>query len=933
VSEVTLYAGLASSAAHDEFLSRFATTKASLLVSSSPALIRYGHDFLNGKYAHMYDLEQIEIWSDSQIVQHMAALCELPHLRIINSDYQATIASIEFAKLPPESVFYEIRNVPGLHNVFVELMQELRRFRIPDEAVAELGPRAAEITSLASDIRDAMAARQLTTRSQRIEQIIETTPKSQQGVKHLFWFGQREWMPIDIALAKWIYESGVSLHLFVESHPANPQFYPSFARLQQEFPTANVVSIAPFQPAANGLYGDDADHVPNIELYSAADEFIETEWIVHSILTTLEEGRLKPNEIGIFVRVPDFYVPLLRSAGARFGIEFAGEWKDPVMTNPFAQILWQVLDAAAQHTPADLAPLVSDPYFDLQGAEADVVAETIREAALQPDGWVRLAKHPSAPPSIKVIAQLASAAHAGDRQIADWIRWLNEFTAKTSFLSRSLHSGQEVASRDEAARDAMVRWLEMKRLAVPQNARMRLREFVRFAKDAWQDAKYTVRKKGQIDIVSDLFAIGNKRLVFAPGLVEGRFPKRRAEEPLLLDSDRMRLRQHNDAHLLLTSYERAEEERREFHRLVSAAPELVLTWPEFIRDHQEFESHFIVDLRMRFPNLSTHRKRIEDRAVAAAASPEQIEQIETVMSRVNSEQIEDEALRTELSRIPNPLSLSHIRALRRCKFQYLCRAKFKLRPRRPRWVFERIADIIRQADLVNAKGLDAIRDALEKSLNAYVTQMEKQCEAGEVVLLRHVAPTVLESFAVREDAARKLWDLTPAGQQCELAMPHFRTKLKFRQGFIELEDRIDLLYFSGKNNNPMPIRIAWASEPSSKDEEFLFEAGLIATLAQAESIQLAGIESLENDLRRAIAGSNDPKQRLASDPQHRLFVDVKFSGPHLQQKAKDTIQEFDLKAASAEFTPVPGPHCTRCGFASLCRRAQDSQFFEPENVA
>jgi ATP-dependent helicase/DNAse subunit B len=93
-----------------------------------------------------------------------------------------------------------------------------------------------------------------------------------------------------------------------------------------------------------------------------------------------------------------------------------------------------------------------------------------------------------------------------------------------------------------------------------------LRQFSLLCRDAWNDEQYSIPAQGNgILVVNSAQSIGEVRSVYALGMLEGVFPRRRTEDPILTDGDRNQISTALSLDPpLMTSMEYASKERDEF---------------------------------------------------------------------------------------------------------------------------------------------------------------------------------------------------------------------------------------------------------------------------------------------------------------------------------------------------------------------------------
>jgi hypothetical protein len=428
----------------------------------------------------------------------------------------------------------------------------------------------------------------------------------------------------------------------------------------------------------------------------------------------------------------------------------------------------------------------------------------------------------------------------------------------------------------------------------------------------------------------------------AIGLVEGRFPKRRAEDPLLLDVDRRQLS-------LPDSYRKAEEESREFHRLTCATEELILTYPETFDEGQQVESSFlddiggirsVVTLEQRFPTPPEARCDADLLAAEAwygvdpdlTVAATEREQISKAVENSRIDRIEAQEVASRLHVLPRPLVARHLRALTRCAFQYLCGAKLGLRLHRSTAAWGRLAEVVRRTNLADCPTVEILKQALRESLSVQIEEMRGRTDEDELVVLSVAGPRALDEFAEREFAARELWGTIPARQNVSLQEAGFRTAIPTPAGEVVFDETIDVLY--RREDDSMPLRFAYVS-PATEDESFFEGVSLLFALnPTADKERLAAIDSLETGTRRAVARrkqSRESNLRSAAHKGLRASTSIDSAKSALDWIAARLKQQIHV-ATTGDFRPRPGEHCDRCRFAPLCRSARNARLVANEQT-
>jgi hypothetical protein len=908
---------------------RFAASKGAILASTNTAAIVHARAIIEnhpeGRYK--YEDSDIEIMGVGELARIFCEFTDAPLLPVASTEVQTAIASIAASSLPRGSAYYESRELPGFHEALASTLQELRRWRKTPSMLSRLRPKVAEIGELFQAFESALADQRMTTLSHRIEGIVSSEPKKPNGLKHVFWIGETEWPPLMIDLISWMAAAGVAVTVLVEHHPSNHDFYFASNELLANLPQAKVETLRQQAPEHANVYGEQNLVESNVRLIRMPDPVVECEQAVSNVYGSKSV---------VYCRSPQEYAPYLHAAADRVGIALSIERQEPLLDNPFARHFLDAVIACAEGSIEAVASLAMSSYSGVPHRDRAQVRSTIRKALRSDSPWEELESGIESVPSwVSMLAEWRRTARESDKTLADWSLQLKQLTAKMPWIDVSLDRDSATRVRDESAQDAMIRSFEISKITAEPKRRLSLHEFAKHLDAIWRSTECWVRSNGDVRVVRSPFEIGNVDSVFAIGLIEGRFPKRRAEDPLLLDADRRELG-------LPDSYSKSEQERLEFHRLACQANELYFSYPETFAETEQVESAFLddiggdweyVELEQRFPKPDRAKFTVDLLAAEAwydeapnqsIAAPER-ERIERAVENSRIPVVEDPAVAESLRKLPNPLFAGHLRSLARCPFQYLCTAKFGLRQQRPRSVWDHLATVVRRTNLGDCANSEDLKTKLQAGLQTLIEELRGSATEDELVLLRVAGSTALDAFAEREFAAREVWGTMPAQQDLRLHEAGFRTIIPGPSGEVRLDETIDVLYRRGQDVMPMRLGIVASS---TNEDRLLEDVALLYVLNdKIDKDRMAAIDSLETGVRLAVScGRGGNKSTLRS----MLHKGIKVVEP--DEGERETlrgvaayIKQQISRAVSGNFLPQPGEHCERCSFAPLCRSARYSK--------
>ena len=339
----------------------------------------------------------------------------------------------------------------------------------------------------------------------------------------------------------------------------------------------------------------------------------EVEEIARRILEQSAAGR-PFREIGIVVRSPEIYAPLLRATFERFGIPARFYFDSKFEEHAVARYLTGLIDAMlagwdhAQTLAAlRLAPAFADSRamdeFDfavrerIPGRGLDALQALLRNEEGKPksEGAERL---------LHQIGELAAIEEWRSRSLppGDWaqhLRSLRGFFRPLPFPDRIPHEEALLWRGQAAALDLFDEALDHAAMALDAESPIALPEFWRCAKAAIRLTPLRLRDARR-NVVQVLPAYEARQwvlpVVFVCGMVEKQFPRFHQQDPFFPDAARCRL---NDAGVRIrTAADFEHEERALFQAAVSRATILtVLSYPEFdVRGESHLPSTFLEDL-------------------------------------------------------------------------------------------------------------------------------------------------------------------------------------------------------------------------------------------------------------------------------------------------------------------------------------------------
>ncbi|MEO7453352.1 MAG: hypothetical protein ABIV13_01160 [Fimbriimonadales bacterium] len=902
--------------------------------SSTGVLLRIQEAFAGDDYfKQLQEGGLVDLVTVAELVAKLCASAMVPTMPTLDLERQAALIGRVAQDLPDDSAFGGSKHLPGFYEAAAKTLQEMRHERISPASFEMPEGKLQEVALLQEGLKAELERRSYCTLSDRIEDLMAATPTRAQGLRSVLWLPEDEWPKLRLELLDWMIRAGIDLQMLCESHPGNAGFFRS--PLYEALPAAEVQRIGTTPTPGARLFSKDTGlgFSGRLRILEASDEFIEVEWALREARLRMRNDGLEASSIVIFAKSLENYGPLLRSAADREVMPLAIDYSETLIAHPFARYVLGALQATVRNGVGPIVELVRSDYSQIPRSVRDRIEETVRGLATEPDVWKAVAaaaKEGELPAWLGVLTEWRRNALDGQRKPTDWLHGLNILVAGCPWLSTT-------SPREESVNDALVRSIHVALLSLDPVATMWLPEFIAFAERTWSAAEYRVRAQGGVRVVSDPRLIGNAKCVMAIGMIEGRYPSRRAEDPILLDRDRATLREMNSDYVLADSYERALEDERDFYRLLCSCDDITLSFPATVVSEPQDRAGYLLDIEklngvefekrtfaQRFPKAD---ECITDRELVGAATKYRDfgnAPSETTTKRVRglleahvasrNTELEDDIVKAKLGVLPQPIRMAHFRSLSQCPFQYFARHKLGIRSRKGDPKNSVIVNAIRRSNF-NVDSEEAFRTALAKGLNEELLSLQGVLDQHELQVIRCSAPTTLDQFAEVEFKARSSWGLTP-----EIVCPKdeatgLRQSATFGGNKVSLSPSIDVLYRQDGTGALVPMRIGWETE-DTKNESYL-----VMMMHPGETKSM--IFDSYNHGRRKFFTRRTDSRRESPGGKGNLSADV---GPNDLRELQKSVSAWagDLLNKAKGGMPIATPSwdpCMRCDLGSFCRAA------------
>jgi hypothetical protein len=857
--------------------------------------------------------------------------------------------------LPPESPFYACREHGGFVRRLAATLRELRLWRwAPDEMrrlSSECEPwlraKLESLAQLEEGVRAGLrsAARELAT--ERMERCLRLGGSAERPFR-LWVYAGGEFAPIWADWLRWAAQTGNEVWLVVDGHPGSDRVFRGASRMVKAV-RAHARWAGGANALADGLFASQGALDPGIavRVLSVADPLAEAEWALRSLAESAEDPDSK-GRVAIYVRSLDDYALLLHAAAERLGIVLRMARRERVSENPWFRFLMAFLQSCAESSPRGLAKLASSSYLGLPPESAALCREAISLACGESDPWsgwaARMDGANAADKWSFEAVRLHDKAEMGPIPLQEWRDELTDLV-DADWLETAFQTGSPTRARDTAARAALLHALEQRAALAEDGEEADLPSFLEELKRIASQCESGVGPGEEgIPVVASTYGLGSAETVCVLGMVEGVFPRRRSEDPILSDFERAEISARRpEAPALPSSHDVAAAERDELIRLCAAPTrELNLFYPQVGDDRDNTPAFYLTELKRaagaRFSTREAPSARLAplgeecrfaaDMALRAALDGPRLMPSEP--------ELLEEASRELARGLPEDgLSPSELRDALRCPFQFLFRRKLGIRPGPGAPAWHRLRFLPEAVRLPALEDRASASAALERALAEEIESLESSLEPAERRLLEAGGRREVRGWVDREFTARELWRKEPPGIEAGVAFGEAGTAgdLPVRGGSLKLRGRwaavgdlqglaVGQVYgarsFGGGRNLD-----------KLEDPDFL-ELGLyLWSLCKRRKSVALELDTASGE-RLLMVLPKPEELRLESRVGEGVrVVDLGEKQPFFE-RVKGLLGEAVERIERGEMRPKPGEHCRTCDYGELCRRAQGwGEGFDP----
>jgi hypothetical protein len=428
-------------------------------------------------------------------------------------------------------------------------------------------------------------------------------------------------------------------------------------------------------------------------------------------------------------------------------------------------------------------------------------------------------------------------------------------------------------------------------------------------------------------------------------MLEGVFPRRRTENPILTDEDRREINDRRAFPLpLVTSFDIADRERDTFKSLCRVATgSLIFSYPESSDERDNIPAFYLEEARRALGGkMPTRRYSRQDLTPApdncVAESDRKLR--EALDSDRADPEVDfglDPSIRELIrSRQPEALELRDLRTALECPFRYVVQRMLSLYPEREKKRWYQLRQLAQSARLVAQPEPESARRVLTELLEAKLEEVRPYTTESDWLLMKQGGERLVEDWLTREFASREVWPKDPETLSAAPAFggPELRGNLP-RVGPISgsvagvSQMGAYKVIHMVESNTPSLERSATLR---LKDRDAMYYgAHLMAGYEKGRVVALE-IESMSGG-RKLLVLNRLPDPELPNDAAHDLTVldlagqsDGAVTTEVFFEYVKSLIDKASKAIRDVDAKPIPGEHCVFCDYGELCR--QSSEFGE-----
>jgi len=665
---------------------------------------------------------------------------------------------------------------------------------------------------------------------------------------------------------------------------------------------------------------------PAVTIVSSSDPLAEVEW-------ALRDAKSSGFDQTVIYARDGSYLQLLDAVTKMYGVPLQAELSLPLAEMPWVRSLLLVIRSLLDGPQALSDALSSGRVCNPQMIPPSNLSALEMAGA---SGYGGIDSDPKSPLG-EIIAWRARALETR-HSLGDWVELLGALASLQVFSVPEDSVAPQAAAARDALLDSYRRFALVRSLTSDGGAS--LGEFASQLHDLAESRRARLPNRSEDGLVvrTSSVALGECPNLIVLGMLEGVFPKRRSEDPILSDFEREYL---NSALGLeegfKSSYEIARNERDAFVRICNAATgRLVLSYPQADDDRDNVPTFYLEEIKRAYegrvalidrprgaapeaPNCVFDLDR--DVALGFDEGPEPLDPTEWIL----------DASRVQFTIDPDEeVSVRQLRDGLECGFK-LRFGSTELDRNDPRAEVHRaLLSLPQTTGLPLQPNPDEARRALERAFANIVASSARRLRPSERKLIEEEARTYFRNWVRSEFLSRELWPKDPGSTVIHASFGH-----PGLAGFLNLKGvggvtlRGGLTGYARMGRYAVGIlHSARSSLVLSTDVEKMEEperlelAAYLWSLSEGSSFVALEAMSIGGD-RTLFVCPRLSDQNLRADQANGLRVVDLGTLAEFLPPAKDLIRFSARRMREADIVPAPGKACKFCRWGELCRSSAE----------
>lgn len=909
----------------------------------------------------------LEVLSFAEVVRSFLVVCGEEALPLAQSGHKEAALAYSVRGLESDSPFYRCRDFPGFHEALMRTLEELHLWGVDAAEMKELArgaePRLmrklndlAEIDLAVAEVLERLGRHQ---HSQHIRGCLDSVMEVEGDQSRILVLAGAEECPLRVDWLRWASRQGIDVTIAFDRHASDANIFRGATAMIDQL-GVKPGTIGPVNQLLRNLFTDrsEPDEAVRVTKVSAADPLAEVEWALRG-----SASAARPDRTGIYVRDLESYAPLIEAAAKRLAIPIRMTRRAPLLTNSFARLTLSAIQFSASNDVRSLATVLRSSYLRLSGPNQNELGTQLRTCYAQKqaqwetlENWAK--EHTESHEWLVAILDWRRKAANSGWSLPEWFGLLQEFNRDQRLpWARLENKGGLMDERDRRALNQMERLLanHISVDNVTEPSKTSLEGFARLCERIWRsgDVSIPTAEEG-IRVASDPALFGDIERIHVLGMLEGVFPRRRSEDPILTDAERHAISAlRSFAPKLADSESKAQKERDEFYRVCAAGKsEIVFSYPLADDQRDNIPAFYLTEAERAMGGESRIHTHDYPRQELAPLGEESLfdadrrlrQAIEGPTESPLPLELVTEAAKNAV-RPPDgsPFMPHMLRDALQCPFLYLVRYRLNLRVKRQSERWGSLRKLPQSAQLLSKQDLADAEHALQGALESELDLLYADVPDWEMNLLRAGGQRLIRDWLRREERSREKWTKDAGSLKQSVAFGGEYTK-NVMPGGVKLEGTLAGISRLG-GYNVAHIYGSTNADPKSMTDSDRLYLGL-HLLAVHEPGRDGAIEMETTGSKRSlvILGRNASRE-LASSAVDGLQVvdlatadDLSEAKKQFYDQVKKSLRTAVQTIMEGRVEATRGEHCAWCDYGELCRRSQgfgedDSPFALEEEEA